>query len=135
MRLLASGVHTLEDLSERPLPAGLNGKRASRSDPSSTNGSSGSSAPTFDRPPRRITIELRRGPERSEDVARIVAAYEVLQRYHGQDEVEILVRHGVRLTAIPLPNGSTGYCDQLASELARTLEDASVRVDGEPISV
>jgi hypothetical protein len=64
-----------------------------------------------------------------------VAAYEVLQRYHGRDVVEILVRQGVRLSSIPLPNRLIGYCEQLTSELAKVLEGAAVRVDGELISV
>ncbi len=135
LRLLASAVHALEDLSDHPLSPGLNGKHKVRSESAGANGNGAASAPSFDRPPKRLTIEIHRGPDRLEDVARIVAAYEVMQRFHGQDEVEILVRKGARLTAIPLPNTSIGYCDELASELTRVLEGAAVRVDGEPLTV
>ena len=136
LRLLASAVHALEELQDRPLSATLNGSKcAARSDAGGTNGNAGTSSPSFDRPPKHLTIEFQRGSDRSDDLARIVAAYEVLQRFHGQDEVEIMVRQGTRLTAIPLPNKLIGYCDQLASELIRVLEGAAVRVDGESISV
>ena len=136
LRLLASAVHALEDLNDRPLSPNLNGgKRSARIESGGAYGHAGDPEQVLGRLPRRITIEIRRGPDRLEDVARILAAYEILQRYQGQDEVEILVRQGVRLTAIPLPNKSIGYCDQLALELARVLEGAAVRVDGEIISV
>jgi DNA polymerase-3 subunit alpha len=135
LRLLASDVHSLDDLKVRPLSPSANGKRSSRADAGVSSGIDGSASATPDRPTRRITIELRRGPDRSEDVANVLAVYETLQRYHGQDEVEILVRQGVRSTGIPLPNKSVGYCEKLAAELVRVLEVAVVRVDGEPVSL
>jgi DNA polymerase-3 subunit alpha len=135
LRLLASNVHSLEDLKERPLSAAANRKKSSSQEVGSSNGRDGNGSPVSDRPPKRITIELRRGADRTEDVARVLALYEVLQRYHGQDEVEILVRHGIRLSAIPLPNKSVGYCEELAAELVRLSDGALVRVDGESVTV
>lgn len=135
LRLLASAVHDLDELKEKPLSPSANGKRSGRSEPGAARAGNGASTVSSDLPARRISIELHRGPDRAGDVERIVAAYQLMQRFHGQDEVEILLRHGTRLTAIPLPNKLVGYCTELAAELVRVLHGATVRVDGEPVSV
>jgi DNA polymerase III alpha subunit len=135
LRLLASNVHTLEEIKETPLSPSSNGKKSSRSEPGAWSESNGSAPATLDRPPKRITIELRRGTDRSDDIARVLAIYELLQRYPGQDDIEILVRQGGRVSAIPLPNKSVGYCDRLAAQLAGALDGAVIRVDGEPVTV
>lgn len=136
LQLLASNVHTLDDIKDRPLAISSGVRKSSRGDTVSSLGSNETALQTTDhRPFRRVSIELRRGPSRSEDIATVIKVYALLQRYQGNDEVEILVRKGARLAAIPLPNKSVRYCDQLAVELTNVLQGAVVQVDGEAVSV
>lgn len=143
-RLVVDAVYSLDEAKHRPSPASGNrrdvkgnnqspeygngnGKGHGRDEATGTTLASG--------PSRRITIELPRSSDRTADVERILSIYAVLQRHPGPDDIEILVRapdHQPR--AIPLPNHSVGYCEQLESELRPLLMDAVFRVT-EPGSV
>ena len=78
---------------------------------------------------RTLTIELRRGSDRSADIAQIVDLYSALQRFPGHDELEILVRQGGDVHAIPLPNRRVGLCAELEAELTRLLPVGSWKIE------
>ncbi|MGH2441769.1 MAG: DNA polymerase III subunit alpha, partial [Chloroflexota bacterium] len=125
-QLLVDKVHSIEeaaDLAPRQRP-GNGGSAHPPGAKTNGNGVSREGAAT----PRRLTIEVRRSEDRSADTERILAIYVALQRYAGEDEVDIHVRSGVKVQAIPLPNARTGYCDQLGSELRGLAGEEGVRV-------
>lgn len=148
-RLIVDAVCGLADAKERPTPSNGGGRRNAQA-PSSGGGNgnghangngnghnngnghangNGSAAPQLvSGPVRRLTIEIRRTAERAADLERVVQIYSTLQRFPGNDEVDLLVYDGVRLRAIPLPDRHVGYCDRLESELRRLLEGAQIRV-------
>jgi len=90
----------------------------------------GSKAPQPGRPPRRLVVEVERSGDRTADMCRIERLYALLQRFPGQDEVEVLVRRGARVDALPLPNGSVRYCPDLEKELRALLGESAVRLHG-----
>jgi len=75
-------------------------------------------------------VEVERSGDRTADMCRIERLYALLQRFPGQDEVEVLVRRGARVDALPLPNGSVRYCPDLEKELRALLGESAVRLHG-----
>jgi DNA polymerase-3 subunit alpha len=138
VRLLVDDILSLEEATERPQVqngsvgnASQAGGAEKRNGASTGNGRNGNHG-TAVGPPRKLVIEVQRGSDRAADVARLVEIYAALQRYPGQDEVEILVRQGARLQAIPLPNKHTGLCPELEGALGQLLPEGSWRTDPEP---
>jgi DNA polymerase-3 subunit alpha len=132
IRLLVDCVSSVTEAKDRPAPT--NGRRNGSSNGEghgsgghASNGSGSVAVPAAG-PPRRVTIELRRGADREADIARIVSIYAALQQHPGQDEVEILVRRGARIERVPLPNPRTGLCARLEAELQRLVGDEILRV-------
>jgi len=129
VQLLASGVYSQVEAQDLPDRANGNGKRLSESRQTMTaNG--GSKALQPGTPPRRLVVEVERSADRAADIGRIERLYGLLQRFRGQDQVEVLVRRGARVDALPLPNGSVRYCPDLEKELRALLGETAVRLQG-----
>lgn len=140
IRLIASSLYRLEDADSLPTRNG-NGKRNGKSNGNSNgqasdpfSGVTGGAETFISGPPKRIRIRVERSRNREQDLARLEEIYSTLQRFQGNDEVELVVRQGVRDVKVPLPNGLSGYCSALASELARLVDAANVWVDGMPVA-
>jgi len=133
LRLLADAIELLEDVLSGAVPVNGNGRAGPQSSPNGNgHGSAGSmsepsSAEAAGSAAWKITIEVERGSDKAHDIARILQVYQTLQRYRGQDEVEILVRQGASVRTIPLPNRNVGFCEQLKSELESLLAENSWR--------
>ena len=127
LRLLADGICSLEEARSQPLTENGNGKSNAKHNGSGNgngiaapgNGAGASASATAGVAKWHLTIDFRRGPDRSADIGRIVEVYRTLQRYRGQDEVEIRVRHENRVESLPLPNRTVSFCDRLKAELDR----------------
>jgi hypothetical protein len=133
-RLLADGIYSVDEARDRPKSNGNGGaSRIGRSDAVSP----AEATPSPDLavgPPRRLTIEIHRGPSREEDLDRIEAVYALLQRFRGRDDAEIIVLHGRRRYSVTLPNNTVGFCQELAAELTSMLGELAWRVDERRIS-
>jgi DNA polymerase-3 subunit alpha len=128
LRLLADGVWSPEEAKDRPAPTNNGNGNGKKNGNGHTNGngqSNGSSngnghavpPPVLAAPSWRLTIEFRRGADRSADINRIEQIYAALQSHSGVDEVEIVLRQGTRLISIPLPNGRMRWCPELEQQL------------------
>ena len=140
IRLITSGIYKLDEADSLPTRIGngkRNGKSNGNSNPQTSDPFSGltgaGEAVTFG-PPKRIRIRVERSQDRERDLARLEEIYSTLQRFRGNDEVELVVHQGIRDVTVPLPNRLSGYCSALASELARLVDAANVWVDGMPVA-
>ncbi|MBV9279028.1 MAG: hypothetical protein JOZ41_03010 [Chloroflexi bacterium] len=129
VRLLADGIYSLDEASERPkLDEGKAASNGNGNGKPAANGDGADNGSASVVPAWKLVIEIQRGADRSRDIAQILRLYETLQRYRGQDEVELVVRRGSRAQSVPLPNGRIGFCDQLRAELERMLGQDGWRV-------
>lgn len=135
VRLLVEGICSPEEAKDRPAPTNgngngkKNGNGHTNGNGGTSNGQATSTETLLAGPSWRLTIEVERSENRADDVERVVAIYAALQRYRGQDEVEILVRQGARLTPVSLPNKTVGYCQELERELRSLLVSGDLQVD------
>ncbi len=132
LRILMTSVFTVDEIRERPLPPLGNGKKTQAGASASAPGTGTADAPVS--PPKRVTVEIVRGGDRHADLERVVALYRVLQKYPGNDHVELLVRTGARARAVSLPNNSTKYCERLVDDIRKAADGATIQVDGKSVS-
>lgn len=144
LRHVVDDVHPLDEAEAHPLPPLTASRRRStgNGNGSPTTVAETQPAPSVDvdappsngRRPRQLCIRVQRSGDRGHDLECVERVYATLQRYPGQDEVEILVRAADRDMRIPLPNRLVGFCAALAEDLTAVVSADCVSVDGAPVS-
>ncbi|MCX7912242.1 MAG: DNA polymerase III subunit alpha [Dehalococcoidales bacterium] len=108
------------------------GEEAAAAPPAAKNGNENSPARpnTAQAPPRRrITINIRQTTDTEGDIARLGKIITVLKTHPGQDEVRLNVINGGAVIPMAFPNLTTGYCLDLADELAKVIGNDNFTVD------
>lgn len=77
---------------------------------------------------RRLTVHFTRTHDANRDKRRLQNLYRILTSYPGNDRFAILIRGEEGAYELEFPNDTTGYCDQLHSELTRLLGPDNIKI-------